>query len=1058
MIRPGDTPTIVSRLVSAACLLGLASQAPAATLFLPGVANTRGLNGTVFHSNVFVVNPGPLEATVAIGLVPAGGFSAPAAVTKVLPAGASLAFSNALSDLFGLEGTFGTLTISSDVPLIVRGSTVNVADPAATYGVSLTAVGDEGTLLPGETGHAIWLSSSADYVRGYRTNVNLALLDPDSEAIVTVWDESGFARGSARVASAAPVTWQASTGDLAALPSLVTGRVTIEVTRGRAIGFTAVVDNVTGDGIAVVAERVPFENGDVLLDGAARAGGLNGTHWTTDLRIFNPGLAPLVVTGAPVGFPSAASFTRTLAPRALVEIADVLGPGGFGLGEGVAGAILLRASGPFLAAGRTRNADPAGARPGGFSAGLRAITWTAGLTAAGREATLPGLVNSGASPGFRTNIAVLGGPGGASGFLTLRDLAGAETARKAFLLGPTEWRQQGLEGWFGAAAGAPFGARVDVTLTTGSADAYASVVDNVTGDAVVAPAMPKPSACAVPSIDILSVVPLRAAPGTPVTVSVFAGGPAVRTDPGGITSTPGNTLTLTPAALTTYRLSSTNSCGTGTAALTLDVASVPAVVPTSGGTVRGFRMGQALVYRGIPYAAPPLGALRFRPPVPPDPWTTVRDTSGFGSICAQATGSGQVVGSEDCLVLNVWAPATPSLLRAPVVFWIHGGGNVQGAGSFPVYDGEAFVEKGGVVVVTINYRLSTLGFLAHPALDSESAEGVSGNGGLLDQIAALQWVRRNIAAFGGDPDGVLVGGESAGGADVCSLLASPLAKGLFARALIESGHCSQPTLREAEAAGETIVEAAGCRGASDVAACLRTVSAETLVSAGRPDAVAYGPNVDGFVLPESPLDALSAGRHHHVPLLVGANADETSLDAPSLPTDAAFRSAIFSFYGGLLGSRVLAEYPSSAFATPQKAWIAATTDEIYVCPARRIARAAAPSQTEPVFRYFFTKALDSLSAASYGAYHSLELPFVFGTLDKFPGFTPSERERALSDAMNGYWSRFAAKGDPNAPGASPWPRYDAALDTFLGFDNVIAPGAGVRTSRCDFWDAIAGAF
>ncbi|MDL2717204.1 MAG: carboxylesterase family protein [Acidobacteriota bacterium] len=1055
-MRPGDTSTIVSRLVSAACLLGLASQAPAATLFLPGVANTRGQNGTVFHSNVFVVNPGPLEATVGIGLVPAGGFAAPAAVTKVLPAGASLAFSNALSDLFGLEGTFGTLTISSDVPLIVRGSTVNVIDPAATYGVSLTAVGDEGTLLPGETGHAIWLSSSADSVRGYRTNVNLALLDPDSEAIVTVWDESGFARGSARVASAAPVTWQASAADLAARPDLATGRVTIEVTRGRAIGFTAVVDNVTGDGIAVVAERVPFENGDVLVDGAARAGGLNGTHWTTDLRIFNPGLAPLVVTGTPVGFPSAASFTRTLAPRALVEIADVLGPGGFGLGEGIAGAILLRASGPFLAAGRTRNADPTGARRGGFSAGLRAVPWTAGLIAAGREATLSGLVNSGASPGFRTNIAVLAGPGGASGFLTLRDLAGAETARRPFLLGPTEWRQQGLEGWFGASS-APFGARVDVTLTTGSADAYASVVDNVTGDAVVAPALPKPPPCAVPSIVILSIAPLRAAPGTPVTVSVFAGGAAVRADPGGFTSTPGGTLTLTPAALTTYRLFSRNSCGTGTAALTLDVASVPAVVPTSGGTVRGFLAGQALVYRGIPYAAPPLGALRFRPPVLPDPWTTVRDASAFGSVCAQATGSGQVVGSEDCLVLNVWAPATPSLPRAPVVFWIHGGGNVQGAGSLPVYDGEAFVEKGGVVVVTINYRLSTLGFLAHPALDSESTQGVSGNGGLLDQIAALQWVRRNIAAFGGDPDRVLVGGESAGGADVCSLLASPLSKGLFTRALIESGRCSQPTLREVEADGAAVVDAAGCGGAPDVAACLRAVSAETLVSAARTDAVAYGPNVDGFVLLESPLDALSAGTHHHVPLLVGANADETSLDAPSLPTDAAYRSAIFFLYGGSLGARVLAAYPSSAFATPQKAWIAATTDEIYVCPARRIARAAAPRQTEPVFRYFFTKALDSTSAASYGAYHSLELPFVFGTLDKFPGFTPSDRERVLSDAMNGYWSRFAANGDPNAPGRVPWPRYDAALDGYLELDNVIAPGAGVRTSRCDFWDAIAGA-
>ncbi len=1054
-MRSGGVQPVVSRLVSAACLAGLASAAPAATLFLPGVANTGGQNGTLFHSSVYLVNPGPVETTVRIGLVPSGGIPAPAPLTRVLLAGESLAFSNALSDLFGLEGTFGTLTILSDAPVVVRGTTANVKDPAATYGVGLTAVGDSGTLRAGETGHAIWLSNSTDPLRGYRTNVNVALLDSDSEAIVTLWDESGFPRGSTRVASANPVTWQASVADFAAGPELATGRVTVEVTRGRATGFTSVVDNVTGDGIAVLAERMPFEPGDILLDGAARAGGLNGTHWSTDLAVFNPGLAPLVVTFTPVGLPAASSFTRTLPPRSLLKIDDVLGPGGFALGDGVAGAILLRASAPFLAAGRTSNVDPTGVRPGGFSAGLRAIAWTTGLVPAGREATLPGLSHSGASPGFRTNVALLGGPVGASGLLVLRDLSGARIASAAFSLRPTEWRQQSLGGWFEVAS-APRGTRVDVVVTAGAADAYASVIDNVTGDAVVTPTLAKPPACAVPSIVVLAISPARATPGTPVTVFLSAGGAAVRAEPGGFASAPDGTLTLTPAALTTYRLFAANSCGTGMAALTLDVAPVPAVVPTSGGTVRGFLDDQVAVYRGIPYAAPPLGPLRFRPPVTPDPWATVRDASGFGSICPQPDGAGRVVGSEDCLVLNVWARATPPSTRAPVVFWIHGGGNVQGAGSLPVYDGQTFLEKSGVVVVTINYRLSSLGFLAHPALDAESAHGVSGNDGLLDQIAALQWVRRNIAAFGGDPDRVLIGGESAGGEDVCSLLASPLAKGLFTRALIESGHCSQPTLPEAESAGATIVEAAGCGGTADVVACLRAQSTETLVSAARPDVNSYGPNVDGFVLLDSPLDALSAGRHHHVPLLVGANADETSLDAPSFASDAAYRSAIFSLYGFTLGARVLAEYPSSAFATPQKAWIGATTDEVYTCPARRIARAAAAGQAEPVFRYFFTKSLDSTSAASYGAYHSLELPFVFGTLDKFPGFTPSARERALSDAMNGYWSRFAANGNPNGPGATLWPRYDPALDTYLDLDNVTTSGEGVRASRCDFWDAVAG--
>jgi para-nitrobenzyl esterase len=398
---------------------------------------------------------------------------------------------------------------------------------------------------------------------------------------------------------------------------------------------------------------------------------------------------------------------------------------------------------------------------------------------------------------------------------------------------------------------------------------------------------------------------------------------------------------------------------------------------------------------------------------------------------------------------------------APVLFWIHGGGNVQGAGSLAVYDGQAFVEQNGLVVVTLNYRLGALGFLAHQALDRDNPRGVSGNYGLLDQVAALEWVQRNIAAFGGDPSRVLIAGESAGAVDVCSLLASPLAKGLFARALMESGGCSQQPLSAAEEFGETIVEAAGCGGALDVAACLRALSAGALTSAVPPQpnvssssGQLYGPNVDGFALDTSPLSALLAGAHHHVPFLIGANADETALDAPALPTAAAYQAAILAQFGGVLGPRILAQYPSSAFPSPQKAYVAVTTDARFVCPSRRIARAAAGSQSEPVFRYFFTKSLDSTAAAALGAYHSLELPFVFGTLGKFAGFTPSARELALSSEMNAYWARFAANGDPNGAGATLWPRYDPAPDSYLDLGNTILSRAGVRTERCDFWDML----
>ncbi|HMA29991.1 MAG TPA: carboxylesterase family protein [Thermoanaerobaculia bacterium] len=1055
-----STPRIV--FPAALVLLSLSAGARANTLLLPGLANTAGQNGTRFSSSVFVVNPGARDAAVTFALIPAAGVAVPRPVVRTLRSGETLAFSNALAELFGLEGTFGTLAVTSDDPLALRGTTANVKDPAATYGVSLAAVDSGAALLPGETGHAIWLSNSPDLSRGYRTNVNVSLLAPDSEVVVTLWDDSGFVRGSARIASPAPVTWQASTADLAADPDLATGRVTFEVLRGRATGYTAVVDNVTGDGIAVLAERAPSGPGEFLLDGVARASGLNGTHWSTDFRLFNPGREPLSVTLEPDGLPAAATRTVTLGPRSLAEIADVLGAGGFALGDGVAGAIRLRASSPFLATGRTRNADPTLSRPGGFSAEIRAIPWTSGLTPAGREAILAGLTHSGSTPGFRTNVALLGGAAGASGRLVLRDAAGGEVAASAFTLGPSEWRQQSLPGWFGAPT-APPGSRVDVAVETGALDAYASVIDNVTGDAVVAPALPKPPPCVVPAIAVVSVSPgPPSAPGQAVTLFVSAvGATSIRVEPGGLVPGAAGTVTVSPSVTTTYRLFAENACGTATSAVTLEVAAAPAVVATASGALRGVISGGAAVYKGIPYAAPPLGPLRLRPPVAADSWSWIRDASGFGNICPQLDDSGRVVGSEDCLVLNVWSPAVPDPAPAPVLFWIHGGGNVEGAGSLAVYDGQAFVEQNGLVVVTLNYRLGALGFLAHPALDAESARGVSGNYGLLDQVAALGWVRRNIAAFGGDPARVLIAGESAGAVDVCSLLASPLARGLFARALMESGGCSQPPLSSAEAFGETIVEAAGCAGAPDVAACLRALSAEALTSAVPPQSNVssssgqlYGPNVDGFVLDASPAVALSSGAHHHVPFLIGANADETALDAPALPTEAAYQAAILAQFGGLLGPRILAQYPSTAFASPLKAWVAATTDARFVCPSRRIARAAARSQSEPVFRYFFTKSLDSTAAAALGAYHSLELPFVFGTLDKFPGFTPSPRELALSGAMNGYWARFASSGDPNGAGATPWPRYEPALDPYLDLDNSIFSGAGVRTARCDFWDQL----
>jgi para-nitrobenzyl esterase len=452
--------------------------------------------------------------------------------------------------------------------------------------------------------------------------------------------------------------------------------------------------------------------------------------------------------------------------------------------------------------------------------------------------------------------------------------------------------------------------------------------------------------------------------------------------------------------------------------------------------------------------------LRWKPPTPPVPHPGVADASGFGPECLQFDDDGKLTGSEDCLSLNVWTPASlPVFAGRPVLFFIHGGGNVQGAGSVSIYDGQFLARTFGAVVVTVNYRLSALGYLAHPFLDDESPRAVSGNYGILDLVFALDWVRKNIRSFGGDPARVLVFGESAGAVDTCTLMASPLAKGLFSAALMQSGGCSQPPLADVEEFGETIVKAAGC-AASNLAfvrECMRAKPAEEIVSAVPPVILVYassgqlyGPAVDGWVLPKSPYDALVDGTHNHVPFVIGANADETSRSVPAMPSVAAYEAAIrlqFSVFAPL----ILSQYPAANYESVQKAYIALTTDSRFVCPSRRIARAAAASQREGVFRYFFTHVLDSSPARNDGAFHGLELPFVFGTLGSIRGFRPSPGEMELSRAMGEAWFRMAETGRAEVSGIT-WPEYDPVSDPYLRFGNGLGIEYGVRTENCDFWD------
>lgn len=490
---------------------------------------------------------------------------------------------------------------------------------------------------------------------------------------------------------------------------------------------------------------------------------------------------------------------------------------------------------------------------------------------------------------------------------------------------------------------------------------------------------------------------------------------------------------------------------------------------TESGLVRGVRSGDTFAFKGIPFAAPPVGELRWRPPAPPLPWAGVRAAEAFGPKCPQLDAADAVVGDEDCLTLNVWTPSesTPSS-RLPVLFFIHGGGHVQGSASEQAgggeyfYDGANLARRAQAVVVTVQYRLGALGFVAIPALGPESPSGVAANFGLFDLVAALEWVTRNITSFGGDPARVLAFGESAGAVETCMLVASPLGAGLFSAALMESGACVASPRAEAEVVGSELVTAAGCASAADVPACLRGLAAAEVVLAIPAHASVGGrgsgfqPAVDGLVLSDLPESLLAAGRHNRVPLVVGANADETGRDAPLLADEAAYRAAVLALVGGsqVVADAILQRYPVGEYGTPRKAYVALTSDAKFICTARRAARAAAAGGS-PVWRYFFTHALDNGGAVQHalGAFHGLELAFVFDHLE-VAGYVPTAGERELAAVIVASWAGLAATGDPAVPGA-PWPPYDPVRDTFQQLEDPPSTGEGIRTAQCDFWDSLS---
>jgi len=490
------------------------------------------------------------------------------------------------------------------------------------------------------------------------------------------------------------------------------------------------------------------------------------------------------------------------------------------------------------------------------------------------------------------------------------------------------------------------------------------------------------------------------------------------------------------------------------------------IVCTEQGAIRGAIEGQTLAFKGIPYAQPPVGQLRWKPPQPAAPWQGVRDGSRYAAVCPQLVGQ-EVRGEEDCLYVNVWSPRQRPERPLPVMVWLTGGGNHslsgQGSPGFGgvVYNGEQLVPQ-GVVFVSYNLRLGALGFIAHPALDAERPEKISGNYGSLDQIAMLQWVRRNIAAFGGDPSRIFLFGTSAGGGNICALVTSPLTRGLIHAVAMQSSvpaGCEIQTLADQESGtGQRVVKALGCDAASDIAACLRSKSMTEIVSAVPGNFTVltriYGPNVDGYVFPDQPIKLIVQGQYPGIPVIIGSNTDETlgwADTAGQVTDEASYGAAIEKVFGAGARERILALYPSRAYPTPRDAFAQVTTDAEFTCKSRSVARALAQAQKEPVYRYMFTQALENdprMNALKVA--HTIEHAFLFAWQGTY---RPSDADRAVQRQLVGYWTRMAKAGNPNGGGDPEWPAVSNREDTYLEIGVTTAVRRASPTdSHCDFWD------
>lgn len=509
-------------------------------------------------------------------------------------------------------------------------------------------------------------------------------------------------------------------------------------------------------------------------------------------------------------------------------------------------------------------------------------------------------------------------------------------------------------------------------------------------------------------------------------------------------------------------------------------------VSTSSGSYRGvasdFEAGVS-VFKGLAFAAPPLRDLRWKPPAQAIKFSGTRVAERAGPACWQARNGddsvyarGNLGRSEDCLYLNVFSGAADDTERLPVMVWFHGGSNTAGHGGAQIFDGSNLAAR-GAVVVTANYRLGPLGFLAHPALTNESEQNASGNYGLLDQIAALRWVRENIAEFGGDPERVTIFGQSAGGEDVCLLMASPLSNGIIHRVIGQSpsGGCVrlqrglEGGADSAHARGSRFIEAMGINGSGSTAlAAMRELSPQQIIATSRTEGNPNGPVVDGWVLPQPPAQLFASGSFNRVPMMTGALSDEYfGLQAGAAEISETDLDNYLTRSFGVAGTGLKTDYAAVIKQSPLAARKTIAGDNGFVRTARDWARLVA-SHGDDTFVYYFSRAVPvfrlyvperpelngNSGARTLGAYHSGELAYVFDNLNVV-GIGWEEADHMLSETVADYWVNFARTGNPNGPGLPDWPAYDSDVDAVQILDAEVNNAQHPRKRFMDRIDTLA---